>query len=489
MLVDVILQRASSLQAHKLLTHNIGKVDLLRSSEPVRRRNNQDKMVACDRLDCEARGVDCIGHHTRLGQTCADQLHDLGARTLSQINVQTRTLRKPRGELLRQDISQRSRICIQLQRTSRAGTEVPKLPLQQIVLFENQARMMRQCFPRLGGLDSPAASLEQDDPGIRFDLADTFACRCQCEVCLSGASRNAAGIDYAKKQAQIREIKSHIPLQDRGLRQIRRRHRKSRIVPASDRVCNARMNTPSIELICLLFATFLGAGMVKGVTGMGLPTVAMGVLGAIMSPLTAAAILIVPSFVTNVWQMLAGKYIGRLMRRLWTMMFCVVIGTVLATRLLVVVDPVWSGRALGIALIAYAGYALFSPTISIPERLEPWLSPIIGMVTGLLTGATGVFTIPAVPYVQSLGLQKDELVQALGLSFTVSTVALAGGLMVQDAFRFDQLGLSLLAVIPSLAGMWLGSIVRKKISPKAFRRCFLLFLIILGLELALRPFS
>ncbi|HEY4296638.1 MAG TPA: sulfite exporter TauE/SafE family protein [Paraburkholderia sp.] len=249
------------------------------------------------------------------------------------------------------------------------------------------------------------------------------------------------------------------------------------------------MNTLTIELTCVLLATFLGAGMIKGVTGMGLPTVAMGVLGATMSPLTAAAILIIPSFVTNVWQMLAGQNTLRLIRRLWAMMLCIVIGTVLGARLLIVVDPVWSGRALGIALIAYAAYALFSPTISTPKRVELWLSPVIGMVTGLLTGATGVFTLPAVPYVQSLGLQKDELVQALGLSFTISTVALAVGLAAHGAFRLDQLGLSLLAVLPALVGMWLGSIVRQKISPKTFRRCFLLFLVVLGLELALRPFS
>lgn len=243
------------------------------------------------------------------------------------------------------------------------------------------------------------------------------------------------------------------------------------------------MNTLTTELICLLLITFLGAGVVKGVTGMGLPTVAMGVLGATMSPLTAAAILIIPSLVTNVWQMLAGRDTLQLMRRLWAMMLCIVIGTLLGTRLLVIVDPVWSGRWLGLALIAYAAYALFLPTLSVPERLESWLSPVIGIVTGLLTGATGVFTLPAVPYVQSLGLQKDELVQALGLSFTVSTVALAGGLFAHGAFRIDQLGLSLLAVLPALVGMWLGSIVRQKISPKAFRRGFLLFLVVLGLEL------
>jgi uncharacterized membrane protein YfcA len=249
------------------------------------------------------------------------------------------------------------------------------------------------------------------------------------------------------------------------------------------------MDTQRIGLICLIFGTFLAAGVVKGVTGMGLPTVAMGVLGAAMSPLTAAAILIIPSMTTNVWQMLAGRDTLGLMRRLWPMMLCIVMGTVLGTRLLVEVDPVWSGRALGLALIAYAAFALLVPALSVPHRLEPWLSPLIGLITGVLTGATGVFTIPAVPYVQSLGLAKDELVQALGLSFTVATIALAAGLLAHGAFALDQLGLSLFAVIPALAGMGLGSMVRSRISARTFRRCFLLFLVILGLELVLRPFS
>ncbi|MGF6961866.1 TSUP family transporter [Paraburkholderia youngii] len=62
-------------------------------------------------------------------------------------------------------------------------------------------------------------------------------------------------------------------------------------------------------------------------------------------------------------------------------------------------------------------------------------------------------------------------------------------MLARGAFMIDQLGLSLLAVVPALAGMWLGSIVRQKISPKTFRRCFLLFLIVVGLELALHPFA
>ncbi|CAM4189328.1 putative membrane transporter protein [Bordetella tumbae] len=234
--------------------------------------------------------------------------------------------------------------------------------------------------------------------------------------------------------------------------------------------------------------TFLAAGLVKGVTGMGLPTVAMGLLGTVMPPAAAAAILVIPSFVTNVWQLLSGPATARLLRRLWPMMLAIVVGTVGGAALLVRVDPLWSAFSLGVALIVYALYALLGPALSVSVRAEPWLSPVIGVVTGAITGATGVFVMPAVPYLQALGLDKDELVQALGLSFTVSTMALAAGLMVHGAFHLNQLGVSTLAIVPALIGMWAGQKVRARISPKRFKQCFLMFLAVLGFELASRPF-
>lgn len=244
----------------------------------------------------------------------------------------------------------------------------------------------------------------------------------------------------------------------------------------------------SFYSLSLLTPIFLAAGLVKGVTGMGLPTVAMGLLGSMMPPAEAAAMLVIPSFVTNVWQLLVGPAATRLLRRLWPMMLSIVLGTVVGSALLVRVDPQWSALGLGVALMTYAGYALVSPPLSTPQRAERWLSPLVGLLTGAITGATGVFVMPAVPYLQALRLDRDELVQALGLSFTISTVALAAGLVTHDAFRLDQVGLSAMAIVPALTGMWLGQTVRVRISPKRFRQCFLLFLVLLGFELASRPF-
>lgn len=271
------------------------------------------------------------------------------------------------------------------------------------------------------------------------------------------------------------------------LRKNRRVQHQIRIVPNYMPGSNTFMHEP-IFFLSLITLTFLAAGMVKGVTGMGLPTVAMGLLGIVMPPAAAAAMLVIPSFVTNVWQWLAGSAATRLLHRLWPMMVSIVLGTVLGSALLVRADPLWSGLALGIALVVYAGYALVSPALSVPPGVEPWLSPVIGLVTGAITGATGVFVMPAVPYLQSLRLGKDELVQALGLSFTVSTMALAAGLLMHGAFRVDQLGLSTLAIVPVLAGMWLGQKIRARISAQRFRQFFLLFLGLLGLQLISRPF-
>ena len=243
----------------------------------------------------------------------------------------------------------------------------------------------------------------------------------------------------------------------------------------------------SLYFYLLLVGVFVLAGLVKGVTGMGLPTVAMGLLGSALSPVAAASMLFVPTLVTNLWQIFAGPSLGRVVRRLWPMMLGVVVATVSGAALLVRVDARWSGMALGIALIAYAGYSLFAPPLRVPQRMERWLSPVVGALSGLVTGATGVFVMPAVPYLQSLGLSRDELVQALGLAFTISTLSLTTGLLVHGAFGVQQLGLSALAIVPALAGMWLGQKIRGRISARAFRLCFLAFLVLLGIELVARP--
>jgi uncharacterized membrane protein YfcA len=233
----------------------------------------------------------------------------------------------------------------------------------------------------------------------------------------------------------------------------------------------------------LIGCTFLLAGLVKGVIGMGLPTVAMGLLALVLPPAEAAALLVVPSLVTNVWQLLAGPRFGALARRLWPMMAGVMVGTVAGAGVLAGDHAGVASIGLGIALAVYAVVGLAGFKMAIAARAERWFGPAVGVTTGLVTGATGVFVIPAVPYLQAIGLERDDLIQALGLSFTVSTVALALGLLRVDAWHAGSIWLSLLALIPALVGMQAGQVLRQRIAAPTFRRVFFVGLLLLGVYL------
>ena len=240
------------------------------------------------------------------------------------------------------------------------------------------------------------------------------------------------------------------------------------------------------ESAAFVALVFFIAGWVKGVVGMGLPTVAMGALGVFMAPVQAAALLVVPSLVTNVWQFVAGPATVRVTRRLASMMMLVCVGTAFGIQFLTSGSSRWPPVALGAVLSSYALLAFFRPKFTVPPQSESVLSPIVGAVTGVITGATGVFVVPAVPYLSALGLNKDELVQALALFASVSTVALAVGLSFRSSFSSTALLASILAVIPALFGMFAGQRARERIDPVAFRRWFLLAMLVLGCYMVLR---
>ncbi|WP_437881638.1 sulfite exporter TauE/SafE family protein [Pseudomonas sp. LRF_L74] len=230
----------------------------------------------------------------------------------------------------------------------------------------------------------------------------------------------------------------------------------------------------------LALAVFFLAGMVKGVLGMGLPTIAVGLLVLLMTPVEAAALLLLPSLVTNLWQLFAGPAIGPLARRLWPMMLCIFCGTLVTVPFLADSASGWVPAALGACLFVYGMLGLGSFRPPQPGRREGIFSLLVGSITGLITGATGVFVIPAVPYLQALGLGKELLIQALGLSFTVSTLALGIGLYFNGGLEFGNIGLSCVMLIPAIAGLQAGQWIRHGLDETMFRRLFFVGLLLLG---------
>ena len=239
-------------------------------------------------------------------------------------------------------------------------------------------------------------------------------------------------------------------------------------------------------VLAAIAGAFLLAGFVKGVIGLGLPTVSIGLLGLLMTPAQAAAILVVPSLVTNLWQAAVGGSLLALARRLWPLLAGTCIGTVIGVALLPRDD---NGRAtvwLGLALAIYAVLGLVKVQFSVPRHAETWLGLLMGTATGAITVATGIFVMPGTPYLQSMQFDRDRLVQALGLSFTVSIITLAAALAYTGHVQKSLAWPSIVALAAALVGMGLGQLTRGRIKAETFRLCFFVGLMLLGIHLALR---
>ncbi len=239
-----------------------------------------------------------------------------------------------------------------------------------------------------------------------------------------------------------------------------------------------------LDLLLVAFALGL-AGFAKGLVGLGLPPIAMGLLVLAMSPVQAAATMVVPALLTNLLQAMRGAWLRPLVTRLWFVLLLTGATTVVFAGAL----SSWADLAitiLGILLVAYGAYSLRTPALTLSRNAEHWLGPLSGTATGLITAFTGVSSMPSVPFLQSIGLSRDAFIQAMGLSFTVSAVALIAALGLSGSFEGIR-GLDIgIATLSAFIGMAAGARLRQGMDEALFRRIFLWGLIALGLYLLVR---
>ncbi len=229
-------------------------------------------------------------------------------------------------------------------------------------------------------------------------------------------------------------------------------------------------------------AVFGIAGGVKGVTGMGLPTVAMSLLGLWMAPVQAAALLVVPSLATNLAQC-RGPHWRTLVKRLWPGWLTILVVTIAAPGFGSTTAADSARLWLGWILVAYGTWGLWRPALPDLSARSRWLGAVAGAATGAVTAATAVFVLPWVPYLQSLRLEKDQMVQALGLSFTVATVALAVRVQASASPNWWTTDVAMavcVALAGAFAGMKVGEALRSRLAGAVFQKVLFAVFIALG---------
>ena len=242
------------------------------------------------------------------------------------------------------------------------------------------------------------------------------------------------------------------------------------------------MSDPSLLLLAV--AVFLFAGTVKGLVGLGLPTIGLGALTLASDLHTAMALVLFPSLASNLRQALRGGHGRAILARLWPYLLAAVAmipaGGIALTR----VDLGLLSGLLGVLLVVYAGTALAGWRPVLGRAHERWSAPLVGALNGVLTGMTGAFLVPSVIYLQAIQLPRDQLIQAMGILFLASTVPVGLALGGNGLLTPELAGLSALAILPAFAGMRVGERLRSHLSEAHFRRVLLVALLLVGIYIA-----
>lgn len=236
-------------------------------------------------------------------------------------------------------------------------------------------------------------------------------------------------------------------------------------------------------LFAVVFIAMIAAGCVKGVIGLGLPLTSIAIMGTVMDLRQAIPLIVVPILVTNIYQAMQGGQLAAQFRRFWSMNLLLCAGTWGGTVLLFIIDPAALVITLGCVVVGYALINLFSVTIRVPAKNEGWMSPMVGLISGILTGTTGSVGAPIAIYMQALGLEKAAFLQAVSLSFFITAVVWIAALIDQSAFNLQTTVVSLFAVIPAFVGMWTGQVLRDRLPEDKFRHWIFVFLIVVGANL------
>jgi uncharacterized membrane protein YfcA len=142
--------------------------------------------------------------------------------------------------------------------------------------------------------------------------------------------------------------------------------------------------------------------------------------------------------------------------------------------------PDWAFLVLAAVLILYSGLGLLRIRVHIHGDLEKPLAPVIGVVSGFIAGLVGVPVVPLMPYLQGLDIKPTELVQTLGVVLCATSVTLTLSLLQFGLLDGPRAVVSAAAVVPALAGMWLGQQVRLRLSIEQFRLAVFWALLLTG---------
>jgi uncharacterized membrane protein YfcA len=238
--------------------------------------------------------------------------------------------------------------------------------------------------------------------------------------------------------------------------------------------------------LAALVLVFVFGGLVKGVTGVGLPLVLVPLASQFVDVPVAVALVSVSMVATNVVQTMEGGGTWPAVRQLWPIVVPLAVGALIGTHLLLSIDRHRLNLIIGVSFLLLATLLLCAPRLRISPRTARWSGPAIGFGAGLLGGMSAIFGPPMIAFMVGLGVDPDTFVKRMAiLALTASTTMLLvlGG---SGSMSGGDFLMSAAALIPIQLGMPLGRWLRGRIKPESFRVLVLVVLAASGLDMLRR---
>lgn len=246
---------------------------------------------------------------------------------------------------------------------------------------------------------------------------------------------------------------------------------------------------PDPHLIIFATAVMLLAGTVKGLIGLGMPTVALALLTLQTDARTAVTLILIPMLLSNVWQFWRGADMVGCVKRHWRYA---------AILILFVAASVWLSQSaperflrvvLGIFVLIFCFSSWRNLVPPIPAHRVRLFETVSAVIAGLVGGLTAAWAPPLAMYLMGLRLEREAFVQALGFLITAGSISVFVMYVSVGHSSAPNLAASAFLLIPALIGFYLGERLRHRTNPDQFKKVFLGAFSILGLNLVVSALS
>ncbi len=235
----------------------------------------------------------------------------------------------------------------------------------------------------------------------------------------------------------------------------------------------------------------LFAGFVKGVSGFAMPLIMMSAFGAFLAPHVALAMLILPTFTTNIAQALrdgpaeAWQSVRKYRLHIGMLLVFLLISSQFVDR---IPAAVLYGL-LGVPITAFALWQLAGRSLAMPIRHRRRAEAVLGAIGGLYGGISGIWGPPLIVYLVSIGADKRETVRVQGVVFLIGAAVLLAAHLQTGILDRQTLPLSALMTVPAALGMGMGQRLHDRLDAARFRRWTLVLLCLTGLNLLARALA